>query len=553
MIRNIPVETRLRFFIVFIGLLLFVPFNGLVHLFDWDEINFAESAREMIVSGNYNTVSINFVPFWEKPPLFIWMQVISMKFFGINEFAARFPNAICGVLTLLLLFEIGKKLRDNKFGLVWAAAYGGSILPFLYFKSGIIDPWFNLFIFSSVYFAFLHFRQREQNHSGYLKVILSAAILGLAVLTKGPVAIILFGASMLIYILLTKKIKLVRWSDLLIFSLVLILSGGAYHIYQLFAGNSQLVYDFFKYQIRLMKTEDAGHGGSILYHPLVLFIGVFPSSIFALKVFFKKESLNNDFRRLMIILFSVVLIIFSLVQTKIVHYSSLCYFPLSYLGAVSIYEICYNGITPGKLTKYLLLFVGIVFSIIPGLLQLVATVISPDILKRFINDDFALACIDRSITWGGYEFLIGIFFGAALIVAIFYWKGIRQIGTILTSSVLFVYLLMLLVVPKIEKYSQGPAIGFFEKFKDKPVWITAIGYYSYAPLFYSNKMSRPCKDCNEEEFFLRGSTDRDVYFVTKSTALQAVTEQNPQLELVEKKGGFVLLKRNDNKIINDTK
>ena len=38
-----------------------------------------------------------------------------------------------------------------------------------------------------------------------------------------------------------------------------------------------------------------------------------------------------------------------------------------------------------------------------------------------------------------------------------------------------------------------------------------------------------------------------------STALQAVTEQNPQLELVEKKGGFVLLKRNDNKIINDTK
>ena len=125
MIKNISVETRLRVLIVLAGLLLFLPFNGLVHLFDWDEINFAESAREMLVSGNYSTVSINFIPFWEKPPLFIWMQVLSMKAFGISEFAARFPNAICGVLTLLVLFEIGKGLRNCKFGLIWALAYGG--------------------------------------------------------------------------------------------------------------------------------------------------------------------------------------------------------------------------------------------------------------------------------------------------------------------------------------------------------------------------------------------------------------------------------------------
>ena len=553
MIKNIPLETRLRVLIVFIGLLLFLPFNGLIHLFDWDEINFAESAREMLVSGNYNTVSINFVPFWEKPPLFIWMQVISMKFFGINEFAARFPNAICGVVTLLLLFEIGKRLRDYKFGLVWALAYGGSILPFLYFKSGIIDPWFNLFIFSSLYFAFLYFKQRELNHSGYFKVILSASILGLAVLTKGPVAIILFGASLLIFVLLTGKLKLVRWVDILIFTVVLILSGGAYHIYQLLAGNSQLVYDFFEYQIRLMKTEDAGHGGSILYHPIVLFIGVFPASIFALKVFFKKEPLNDDFRRLMIILFLVVLIIFSLVQTKIVHYSSLCYFPLSYLAAVSIYEICFNGATLGRVSKILLLVVGLFYTLIPGLLQLVATVIPPDILKRFIHDDFAIACIDRTITWSGIEFLIGIFFGTALLFALLYWKGIRQIVTILVSSVLFVFMLMIFIVPKIEKYSQGPAITFIQRFKDKPVWVSTLGYFSYAPFFYSNKMARSCQDCNEEEFLLHGTTDRDVYFVTKTTALQLITDQNPQLDIIEKKGGFVLLKRNDKKIIHDTK
>lgn len=46
-----------------VAALLFIPFLGAIHLFDWDEINFAECAREMIVSHNYSRVQINFQPF----------------------------------------------------------------------------------------------------------------------------------------------------------------------------------------------------------------------------------------------------------------------------------------------------------------------------------------------------------------------------------------------------------------------------------------------------------------------------------------------------------
>ena len=66
-----------QFAIVVVALLLFVPGLGVVHLFDWDEINFAESAREMLITHDYLTVKVNFEPFWEKPPLFMWMQVLS--------------------------------------------------------------------------------------------------------------------------------------------------------------------------------------------------------------------------------------------------------------------------------------------------------------------------------------------------------------------------------------------------------------------------------------------------------------------------------------------
>ena len=93
---------RISFVIVIAVLLLLLPFQS-VHLFDWDEINFAEAAREMLVTHDYFTVTIDYQPFWEKPPLFIWMQVIFMSLFGVNEMAARFPNVLCGIATLLLI------------------------------------------------------------------------------------------------------------------------------------------------------------------------------------------------------------------------------------------------------------------------------------------------------------------------------------------------------------------------------------------------------------------------------------------------------------------
>ena len=168
--------------IFIISALLFIPFLGQVHLFDWDEINFAESAREMIASHDYLTVKINFIPFWEKPPLFIWMQVLSMKIFGINEFAARFPDALCGIITLLVLFRTGSKIADKKFAITWVVLYGGSILPFIYFKSGIIDPWFNLFIFLGIYQCYL-FVISDKNRT--LNIAGSALFIGLGHSYKG--------------------------------------------------------------------------------------------------------------------------------------------------------------------------------------------------------------------------------------------------------------------------------------------------------------------------------------------------------------------------------
>ena len=321
--------------IVAFGVMFLLPFLGSVNLFDWDEINFAESAREMMVTGDYVTVQINYKPFWEKPPLFFWMQVLSMKIFGVNEFSARFPNFLCGIASLVMLFYLGKRIYNHRFGILWTLSYGAAILPFFYFKSGIIDPWFNLFIFMGVSW-FIFYLDPADHGKRIRNIALSALFFGLAVLTKGPVAILVFLICFLIFFLLNRFRLSTNAGHIGLFIGVLTLTGGTWFLLQLVNGNSHILRDFIAYQIRLLSTGDAGHSGFLGYHLVVILMGVFPCSIIALKSFTKKSEkteLQRLFRQWMYIMFWVVLILFSIVKTKILHYSSLTYFPLTFLSA----------------------------------------------------------------------------------------------------------------------------------------------------------------------------------------------------------------------------
>jgi 4-amino-4-deoxy-L-arabinose transferase-like glycosyltransferase len=75
------------------------------------------------------------------------------------------------------------------------------------------------------------------------------------------------------------------------------------------------------YQVRLLRTEDAGHGGPFFYHFVVVLIGCFPASIFIYRSFGRltgEDTGHRIFRHWMIVLFAVVLILFSIVKTKII-------------------------------------------------------------------------------------------------------------------------------------------------------------------------------------------------------------------------------------------
>lgn len=539
---NKPDSRIINFAIAVAAALLFIPFLGGVHLFDWDEINFAESAREMIVSGDYSTVQINFEPFWEKPPLFIWMQVLSMKIFGINEFAARFPNAVCGIISLLVLFNVGRRIRDNRFGVTWVLMFGGSVLPFLYFKSGIIDPWFNLFIFLGIYRFHLYFDRQENK---LLHAALSALFIGLAILTKGPAALLIFLLTFGVFLLVKKFRVSVKIRDVLVFTGILLITGGFWFILQIMKGNFGIIADFIVYQVRLFKTQDAGHGGFLLYHFVVLFFGVFPASILALPAFFPskyKHIRDNGLYTWMLILFWIVLILFTVVRTKIVHYSSLCYFPLTFLAAwaLNYQSISFTAVS-AKITRILIAIIGSFFAILMLIIPFT------DVLKKFltghIDDPFAVANLAASGGWKGYEIIAGIFMAGIIVFYLRAGNFSRSARMIALAVPVFMFMAMTMIVPKVEAYSQRAAIEFFKSVSHEDAYLSTIGYKSYAHLFYGKVRPHPGRNTGDKEWLLKGNIDKPAYFSVKITRKEKFINEYPGVEYLYEKNGFAFFKR----------
>lgn len=531
--------TYFPYIIVLVGIVLYVPFLGHVHLFDWDEINFAESAREMIVSRNYLDVQVNYEAFWEKPPLFIWLQVLSMKIFGINEFAARFPNAVIGVLTLLVLYFTGNQVKDHRFGVLWSILYAVSILPFLYFKSGIIDPLFNLCIFLGVYFFS---RFSLDTSKKYIFLSLSAAAIGLGILTKGPVALLLFLLTAFVFMLWQHKYKsYLNLKVIGLYAIVIALVGGFWFILQWLNGNEQILKDFITYQIRLFSTKGAGHGGFPGYHFVVVFFGVFPASILLFMGYRvdKQDTLQSiNFHLWMRILLWVVLILFSIVSTKIVHYSSMAYFPITYLGAYGLY-LCWEGKRQvSKSVRVLLILVAGFWALAVIGIVLIGRNTKAIIASGKIADPFAMANLEAQVHWTGWEVLIGlIFIGAVFFLILNINHKKRALASLLLGTVFFTYATMVFIVPKIEAYSQRAAIEFLQGIKGENAEVTTYGYKSFAHLFYFQKPYE--QNTRDNSQLLNADINRKVYVITKIHKAAHFEKKYPTFERLYDKNGFV--------------
>lgn len=559
-------NSLILFLIALISAVIFIPFIGNCPLFDWDEVNFAECAREMIVSGNYSHVQLNFRPFWEKPPLFIWLQALSMNIFGVNEFAARFPNAICSVVSLIILFNIGTKFHSQKFGIVWSLIYASCLLPHLYFKSGLIDPWFNLFIFLSIYNS-IQFINNPNGKKEILNALIAGLFLGAAVLTKGPAAILIVGLTLTAFFIWTKQLKLFLSKPLIIFAVTTLFVSASWFIIEWFKGNQSIITEFIDYQIRLFKTEDSGHSGPFIYHFVVLLLGCFPASLIFIASYLNYQTLTpyqKQFRKVLICLFWVVIIIFSFAQTKIVHYSSLCYFPLTFVATIGLVQN-FERLKFNTVLKIIYWIVAIAFTIAFTAIGFI-NVLKPWLLDSgLIKDQFAVENLQANVSWTGFESLIALLFLIAACVVYLAVKKqkLKLMYYGLALNLLFIYTTICVIIPKVELYSQHAAIEFYKACSKHDFYVETHGFKSYAYIFYSNLGPEDYSDPDQittinktldgmekdgqsrltgfalaNMLWLEHSPLKKPAFIVAKTSHEAELVLNPELKKLYSKNGF---------------
>src|SRR5580700_3073726 len=97
---------------------LTLPNLGVHSLWDVDEGVNAEAAREMMEAGTWISPLFNFELRTAKPALLYWLQMTSYSVFGVNEFAARLPSVLAGMVTVLLVYELARRMFGASTGLL---------------------------------------------------------------------------------------------------------------------------------------------------------------------------------------------------------------------------------------------------------------------------------------------------------------------------------------------------------------------------------------------------------------------------------------------------
>jgi 4-amino-4-deoxy-L-arabinose transferase-like glycosyltransferase len=136
-----------KYAILFFACLLFnIIGTWSIPLIDRDEPRFAEASREMIERGDYIVPHFNDQLRLDKPPLAYWAQVASFRIFGENDFAARFPSAVAAALVAMAILAWGYRIGGERVGWWAAIIFTLSLQTFLHAKAAVADMWLVLFV-----------------------------------------------------------------------------------------------------------------------------------------------------------------------------------------------------------------------------------------------------------------------------------------------------------------------------------------------------------------------------------------------------------------------
>ncbi len=458
------------FLILFVALLL-LPGLSKSFLWDRDETFYAETAREMLITENYAIPSFNGTDFLEKPPFAYWMMVGSFRLFGVGEFAARFPSVLFGIGTVLLTFFLGRTLFDRKTGIFSSLILSTSLFFLVICKAAITDTYLLFFFTGSLLLFFLGREKRYCYSFAY-------ALLGLAVLTKGPIGFLLPAAIVLLFLFFNKELKQLKMHLPLGFVIFLLIVSPWYLIIAKSSGGKFFSEFILRQHLYRFIHPMQGHYGPFYYYLPILIFGLFPWSVFlpgALWSERRELKRKNQKYLFLVIWIVVVFLFFSLSKTKLPHYILPLFPPSSILIAKFWAKEARTFLKPS-------LFILLGISILLILMPISLFWIKPNFATKSLVINFA------------------ILVAGTLFAALSHLKVKRIFSSLVITMLCFALFFSLKSVPEVNSFRIiAPLAKLVEKRAGPSDLVFSFRYFEPSMVFYSKHFVKRVDSLSELE------------------------------------------------------
>ena len=350
---------------IVLSYVFFMLGNGIVSLTNPDEVFYAQTAKEMMQHHSWMTPFLFGHPQFEKPVLTYWLLRVGFVLFGVSSFSARFFPALFAMVGVLAVYGLGILgfKNENK------AFLSGILLLSCGLYLGLArtvftDMIFSIFILLSLLSFFWGHTRKNRKDAG---ILLFFAFCGLAVLTKGPLGLLIPLLIILVFLWKRQEMKFLFCKSFLGGVLIFLFLSLPWYILMIKKYGNSFTYEFF-YNDHLRRIVKAEHPGNDrwYFYPLSMIGCMFPWSLYvvgSLASFFKKAwDKNQPICGFLICWLGAVFLIFQFAHSKLVSYI----FPLFPALALMAGDFIYNQALEKRRPLFLIsLGTALFFALIP--------------------------------------------------------------------------------------------------------------------------------------------------------------------------------------------
>jgi 4-amino-4-deoxy-L-arabinose transferase-like glycosyltransferase len=313
--------TKYRYLILWVvAFALFSAFSGAYPLYILDEAKNSEAAREMLLTQNFWKPTFNEALRTDKPPLHYFFMMLSYSLFGVGPFAARFFSAVAGAFNVVVISRSTERYLNVKTSNLTALILTSALLFAHEFHMAVPDPYLIFFVTASL-LCFFEFSQGDRQKSlwwGY-------GFLGLALLSKGPIAAVIVLLTAFVYLGWARKLS---WRVIRTFQplkgviFALLIAAPWYYMAHISTDGAFTEGFFLDHNLNRFSDEKEGHGGPFIITPLLVIAGLLPFGIWlipAVKHVYQRST-SNEFLRFCFSVAAVVVVFFSFSETKLPNY-----------------------------------------------------------------------------------------------------------------------------------------------------------------------------------------------------------------------------------------